>query len=60
MKKARFLLIITGLAIFLMAIPTLSTSCTREEVSAVPMDTTKPPIDLNRPSVTETAEFALG
>jgi hypothetical protein len=60
MKNARFLLIIIGVAILLVATATLFTNCTHEEVSVVGMDNTKPPIDTVRPSVTKTATFALG
>jgi len=60
MKSARFSIIIIALLILLIVTATVLTNCTREEVSVVGMDKTKSPIDTNRPSVTETATFALG
>ena len=60
MKSARFSIIIIVLAILFIVTATILTSCTPEEVSIVGIDKTKPPIDINRPSATETATFALG
>ena len=60
MKNARFSMIIIALLILLIVTATILTNCAREELSVMGMDKTIPPIDTNRPSVTETATFALG
>jgi hypothetical protein len=60
MKSGKFSLIIITLAILFIMTAIIPNNCTGEEVSVVGVDKTKPPIDLNRPSVTETATFALG
>ena len=59
MKSARFSIIVIALLLLIIT-ATILTNCTREEVSVVGMDKSKPPIDTNRPSITETATFALG
>ena len=59
MKSARFSIIVIAILLLIIT-ATILTNCTREEVSVVGMDKSKPPIDTNRPSITETATFALG
>jgi len=60
MKSGRFSFIIIVLVILFFLTAITLNNCTGEEVSVVGVDKTKPPIDLNRTSVTETATFALG
>jgi hypothetical protein len=60
MKSGKFSFIIMALAILFIMTAIILNNCTGEEVSVVGVDKTKPTIDLDRPSVTETATFALG
>jgi hypothetical protein len=60
MRVARFLIIVISLVVVLAALAAILTNCTSEEVIVVGIDRTKPPLDTIRPSVTETATFALG
>ena len=60
MKSSRVMIIIIVLIMLLTTAVVIFTNNTGEEVSIAGMDKTKPPIDLNRPLVTETATFALG
>ena len=59
MKSTRFSIIVIAILLLIIT-ATILTNCTREEVSVVGMDKSKPPIDTNRPSITETGTFALG
>ena len=60
MKSAGFSILIITIAILFIVTATVLNNCTREEVNVVGIDKSKPLIDTNRPSVTETATFALG
>lgn len=60
MRSARFSLIIIVLVIILIVTAIILNNCTDKGVDIVNIDKSKPPIDTNRPSVTETASFALG
>ena len=60
MRSARFSMIIIALVIILILTAIISNNCTSEGVDMTNIDKSKPPLDTNRPSVTETATFALG
>lgn len=53
-------MITIALVIILTVIAAVFSNCTREEVSVVGIDNSIPPLDTNRPSVTEKATFAMG
>jgi len=59
-RDVRFSFIIIVLAVLFIVTALILNNCNGEEVSVVGVDKKKPPIDLNRPSETETATFALG
>ena len=59
MKITRIPVVILGLIIMLVLGINFTGSCNKE-VSTVGMDLSKPPLDTNRPSITQTATFALG